>query len=189
MYFNADTQAHVLDRLHFALRSGGLLLLGKAEKLLSHGDLFQPLDPQRRFFAKVSLAAPTVPTPARGGEYAEIAHEHLATNVALRDAALDIGYAARLGVDHHGRLVLANAQARAMFEIEGRDLERPLRDLEVSYRPADLRRAIARGQEMGEATSLRALEWHGRRVRSASSTWTCCPWRKAASAPWSPSAT
>jgi two-component system CheB/CheR fusion protein len=32
MYLNAETQANVLDRLHFALRDGGVLLLGKAER-------------------------------------------------------------------------------------------------------------------------------------------------------------
>ena len=36
MYFNAETQARILDRFHFALDDGGYLFLGKAEMLLTH---------------------------------------------------------------------------------------------------------------------------------------------------------
>jgi chemotaxis methyl-accepting protein methylase len=36
MYFNAETQARILARFHFALADHGLLFLGKAEMLLSH---------------------------------------------------------------------------------------------------------------------------------------------------------
>ena len=36
MYFNAETQARILRRLHFALRDDGFLFLGKAEMLLTH---------------------------------------------------------------------------------------------------------------------------------------------------------
>ena len=53
MYFNSETQATILRRLHFALEPEGVLFLGKAEMLLSHGDLFKPSDLRRRFFAKV----------------------------------------------------------------------------------------------------------------------------------------
>ena len=46
MYFNAETQARILSRFHFALVDGGTLFLGKAEMLLSHGSLFLPTDLQ-----------------------------------------------------------------------------------------------------------------------------------------------
>src|SRR3954451_7983797 len=58
MYFNAETQAHILARLHFALRPDGLLFLGKAETLLSHSDLFAALDLKRRLFQKVTVDTP-----------------------------------------------------------------------------------------------------------------------------------
>ena len=35
MYFNAEAQAQILERLHFAVVDGGYLVLGKAEMLLS----------------------------------------------------------------------------------------------------------------------------------------------------------
>ena len=35
MYFNAETQARILARFHFALADDGVLFLGKAEMLLT----------------------------------------------------------------------------------------------------------------------------------------------------------
>src|SRR5262249_11719400 len=54
MYFNAETQARILSRFHFALASGGVLFLGKAEMLLSHSGLFLPVDLKRRVFRTVN---------------------------------------------------------------------------------------------------------------------------------------
>ncbi|MFB9321527.1 CheR family methyltransferase [Cryptosporangium minutisporangium] len=42
MYLNAETQARVLARFNFALNDVGVLFLGKAEMLLSHGQLSAP---------------------------------------------------------------------------------------------------------------------------------------------------
>ena len=48
MYLNAETQSRVLARLHFGLAPDGFLFLGKAEMLLSHADLFRPVDLKQR---------------------------------------------------------------------------------------------------------------------------------------------
>ncbi len=57
MYFNAETQARILDRFHFALNDGGCLFLGKAEMLLTHGAAFTPVDLKRRIFVKAPRVA------------------------------------------------------------------------------------------------------------------------------------
>ena len=44
MYFTRETQAKVLNRFHFALRNGGFLFMGRAELLLTHGELFTPVE-------------------------------------------------------------------------------------------------------------------------------------------------
>ncbi len=54
MYFNAETQARILARLHFALNDVGFLFLGKAEMLLTHANLFNPTDLKHRIFTKAS---------------------------------------------------------------------------------------------------------------------------------------
>src|SRR4051794_21431406 len=53
MYFNAEILTRILSRFHFALSPGGVLFLGKAEMLLSHGKLFMPVDLKRRLFQRV----------------------------------------------------------------------------------------------------------------------------------------
>ena len=58
MYFNAETQARILSRFHFALNEGGFLLLGRAETLMSQGKAFTPVDLQRRLSRKANHGAP-----------------------------------------------------------------------------------------------------------------------------------
>src|SRR5262249_2147569 len=52
IYFPRETQAKVLSRFHFALRNGGFLFMGRAELLLTHGELFTPLELKWRVFTK-----------------------------------------------------------------------------------------------------------------------------------------
>src|SRR5215470_1757581 len=52
MYFTRETQAKVLNRFHFALRNGGFLFMGRAELLLTHGELFTPVELKWRVFSK-----------------------------------------------------------------------------------------------------------------------------------------
>jgi two-component system CheB/CheR fusion protein len=53
MYFTAQTQARILARFHFALKDTGFLFLGKAEMLLTHGNLFSPIQLKHRIFSKM----------------------------------------------------------------------------------------------------------------------------------------
>src|SRR5215217_3450119 len=52
MYFTAETQGRVLRNFHFALRDDGVLMLGKSEMMISHRDVFEPVDINRRIFRK-----------------------------------------------------------------------------------------------------------------------------------------
>jgi two-component system CheB/CheR fusion protein len=58
MYFNAETQARVLSRFHFALNDGGFLLLGRAETMMAQGTAFAPVDPKRRLSRKAGHGGP-----------------------------------------------------------------------------------------------------------------------------------
>ena len=58
MYLNAEAQAHVMSRFHFALDDGGSLFLGKAEMLFSHASLFQPRSLKWRVFSKITVRVP-----------------------------------------------------------------------------------------------------------------------------------
>ncbi len=142
MYFNAEIQARILARFHFALKEGGALFLGKAEMLLTHTHLFTPLNLQHRVFRKVPKVnfRDRLLVLAQSGD--EEAESSMNFHVRLRDAALNAIPLAQLIVDHQGKLVMASPPARTMFGINSQEVGRPFQDLEVSYRPLELRSPI-----------------------------------------------
>ena len=144
MYFNAETQSHVVDRFHFALRENAYLFLGKAEMLLSEADRFEVISMQQRIFRRRPGAAvskyQSVPLTIDIGAPAE--NREVSRKRQLRDLALETAPFAVLGIDAEGTIVLLNNQMRALFGLMSRDLGRAFRDLEISYRPIELRSLI-----------------------------------------------
>jgi two-component system CheB/CheR fusion protein len=142
MYFNAETQSRVLGRMHFALKPDGVLFLGKAEMLLSHATYFRAIELKRRFFRKVATGTnerrpvlpPTGSNGATAGEDLDLTR--------LRHAALMSSAAAQVVLDHEGRLALCNNRAAHLFGLGPRDVGRLIQDLEMSYRPIELRAHI-----------------------------------------------
>jgi two-component system CheB/CheR fusion protein len=158
MYFNADAQSRIVARFHFALSPGGVLCVGKAETLLSHAPTFRTLDAKRRVFAKVDRSPPVERQPTLA---------HAAETVAgpddarLREAAAEVGPLAQLVVDRQGTVVHANQHLRAVFGLSTRDLGRPLKDLELSYRPFELRSCLEQAFTEGRAVGLSDGRWAG----------------------------
>ncbi len=142
MYFNLETQSRILTRFHFALNDGGFLFLGKAEMLLTHPDLFSPIDLRYRIFSKVQKPEIRERLLALGRNGEEEASTRLTQYVRLREAAFDSVGVAQVVVDLNGTLVLSNRPARALFGLRTRDLGRPFYELELSYRPLELRSRI-----------------------------------------------
>ncbi|MBC8330811.1 MAG: PAS domain-containing protein [Anaerolineae bacterium] len=147
MYMNADTQSEILQRLHFALREDGYLFLGKAEMMLTRTNLFLPTDLTYRVFSKVPrifdrnhLYAPPQPREEKLDSTLEIQR-------TLWEGALNAIDLAALVIDRHGTLVMANNALRVMFDLDARDIGRPLQDFEISYRPVELRSLIDRVYE------------------------------------------
>jgi two-component system, chemotaxis family, CheB/CheR fusion protein len=158
MYFNAATQADILDRFHFALRDRGYLFLGRAEMLLSDGERFEAVNVPLRVFRRRPgrRIAPTV-HPALMPAESQIAPV-LSRARQLRDLALGGSPVAHVIVDVDGVVVSINNQARAMFGLTGRDEGRLLRDLEISYRPVELRSLIEQAQTERRLVRLSAIE-------------------------------
>ena len=140
MYFDAPTQSRILSRFFFALNEGGYLVLGKAETLLTHGNTFQPVDLKRRIFQK--LARGRGAAPAFGTRGAARLADTDASGMDLRDAALRASSIAQFVVDRTGTVVFANDRANGLFRLGIGDVGRPLSELEVSYRPVELRSLI-----------------------------------------------
>jgi two-component system CheB/CheR fusion protein len=159
MYLNSETQARVLSRLHFALNPGGFLLLGRAETLMAHGHTFVPVDFKRRLSRKgVGHSARDLPLPPlerpRRGEGSAVER--------ISSAALEASPVAQIVVDPAGELVTVNERARELFGLFRDDVGRPLRDLQISYRPVELRSLVERVESERRPVLVRDIEWRGR---------------------------
>jgi two-component system, chemotaxis family, CheB/CheR fusion protein len=139
IYLDTETQNRVLPRLHYALTERGILFLGKAETQLFGSDLFEPIDLKSRIFRKNKASAGRDPMFAGGSR------EHPSrppVQPRLIEAALNAGSVATLVLDADNRLVAANLAARRLLGVVDHDLGRPFQDLEISYRPVELRSRI-----------------------------------------------
>lgn len=141
MYFNAEAQALILGRFHFALSNDGLLILGKADMLLTHTNLFTPIDLKLRLFQRTPRILKTVPRATAEGDRprAAAARKPDPPIALLHGAAFEGSPVAQVVLDAQGRLAAANRHARANFGLTPADVGRPFHDLELSYAPVELR--------------------------------------------------
>ena len=159
MYFNTEAQSKIIDRFHFALRERGHLFLGKAEMLLSDGDRFEVVSMRQRIFRRrPGSAGPpqaaSVKLQANGGvEVREAGRKR-----QLRDLALEAAPYAMLGVDVDGTVSVLNSHVRSLFGLTSQDVGRPLRDLEISYRPTELRSLIEQAQAEHRTVRVNGVE-------------------------------
>ncbi|SET85569.1 CheR family methyltransferase [Nonomuraea wenchangensis] len=156
MYFNTEMQVNIVRRFHFALADSGFLFMGKAEMLLNHSDRFEPVDLRMRLFKKVRpVGHSSRATWSAVGSASDLA----ARLPALASVALASGPVAQLVLDLPGDLALANSRAEALFNLGPRDVGRPFQDLEVSYRPVELRSVIEQARRELRTVELREVGW------------------------------
>jgi two-component system CheB/CheR fusion protein len=158
MYFEPEAQARILARLHYALSEKGYLFLGKAEMLLRRDTLFVPVDLKQRIFNKL---------PRVGGRDQRVAAaqggtldpaDHSTRQSRLRELMVDALPVAQLVVDLGGIVVAINERARSVFGLVVADVGRPLQDLEVSYRPIELRSLIDQAYRDRRSLEARDVE-------------------------------
>jgi two-component system, chemotaxis family, CheB/CheR fusion protein len=157
MYFNAEAQARILARFQFALTASGILFLGRSETLLSRSVDFGALDVRQRLFVKTA-----------GGPRERVGEldrrrwiEPTDTIQRLRDASADSAPVAELLVDNSGKVIQLNGQLRSVFGLTAHDLGRPLQDLEISYRPFELRSCIERAYAEHRPIAQSEGAWRG----------------------------
>jgi two-component system, chemotaxis family, CheB/CheR fusion protein len=139
MYFNAEMQDHILARFHFALNDTGYLFLGKAEMLLTHTNLFTPDNLKHRVFNKSTNIGLRDRLRVLHHIGEEEAASRLTRQLRVRDLSFYIAPFPQLVVDTEGNLSLANEQACAAFNIHPGNMGQPFRDLDISFRPMELR--------------------------------------------------
>jgi two-component system CheB/CheR fusion protein len=163
MYFNSETQQRILERFNFALGPHGFLFLGKAETLLTQSTLFEPVDLRLRIFSKTGGSHRgrmlTVPRRESNGESGD--------DVTVNDLALDEVRQPLVVVDLAGNVTLINSLARSLFNLRPADVGVPIQNLEMSYRPLELRSVIAEAlgeRRLAERKAIRWAEGDDRRV-------------------------
>ncbi len=157
MYFTAETQSQVLRRFNFALDNDGVLMLGRSEMLITHTDLFTPVDLKRRVFRKVLRVTARERMRVLVHEFAGNVSRSFADT--LRDTAFDVGADGQIVVDVSGAVVMANDAARTMFNLGLGDLGRPIQDVELSYRPVELRKHLDAVSAERRGIELSAVSW------------------------------
>jgi two-component system CheB/CheR fusion protein len=158
MYFNQEAQARITARFHYALRDGGYLVLGKAETLQKFTGTFDPVDLKHRVFRKHTKDSSG--DRAQGAFSGREARETTdGASQRLRDIAFDDDLNAQLVVDGRGILVMANRRGRELCGLQPRDIGRPLQDLEVSYRPLELRSCIEDAHTRRQPVQVTDVAW------------------------------
>ncbi len=158
MYFTPTAQTRILAKLHFALRPTGFLVLGRSEALATRSALFTPFDLKRHVFQ----------TNETGRGRRLMPDEMIEPVPALRPAergpdvrvlGFELGPVAQILLDVGGILVGANQHARTLFGLTAREIGRPVQDLELSYRPLELRSRLDTVYADRHAVWVRGVEW------------------------------
>jgi len=153
MYFTSETQTAIIERMHFAIKDEGFLFLGRSEMLFSGRHFFAPDHVKHRVFTKIVEADASLRrTPIADGGSDELLRRH------LQDEALDAARAVQIVIDSFGLVVSINEMARRTFGLDRRDIGRALHDLEVSYRPIDLRSLIDEVRAEGRSIEVPSIE-------------------------------
>ncbi|MCV7444347.1 PAS domain S-box protein [Mycobacterium paraense] len=158
MYLNAETQRNVVGRLHFALAPQGTLFLGHAEMLLSHSDRFSPLNLKNRIFRKVPGGQGAVERYDPAAAFYE-RHGDLPGLTTVRDLAFRASPVAQIVITGEDTVAMINQQAENIFGLSARDIGRLLRDLEVSYRPVELRAYLEQAKVERRSTRIPDVKW------------------------------
>ncbi|MBW3638511.1 MAG: PAS domain-containing protein [Actinobacteria bacterium] len=154
MYFTPEAQTRVLERFSYALHEDGLLLLGKAEMLLTQSHLFTPVSlPHRIFRSRRPASAGTVTALPVGGPQPELVLRR------TMEAAFVGAAGAQVVLDANGVVTLLNQGARRSLGLSLNDVGRSFAELELSRVPVDLRPVLVGVQTSREPVHLQDIAW------------------------------
>jgi two-component system CheB/CheR fusion protein len=159
IYFNSATQVGVMSRLHHALAENGVLVLGKSELLLTFTEGFAPLDLPLRVFRKVPVVRPRDSLQALVGQVGR-ARRHDIPDAVL--AAFRVSPVAQLVLDVDNVVVLGNEPLWALFGVGEGEVGAELKDLELSYRPFELRSLIEQAATQENPVFREGASWSAR---------------------------
>ncbi len=138
MYFTTETQSRVLGRFSFSLHPHGVLMLGRAEMLLTQSALFTAIDlPMRIFAVRPSSATSRLTALAVGGYGRDLARRR------VTEAAFSSAPAAQVVLDGQGVIALINERAQQALPLSQADVGQPFGELAMATKPFGLRATVA----------------------------------------------
>ncbi len=155
MYFGPELRQRILANFSFALNRGGFLVVGKAEALQSGRSFFVPYNLKRRIFMKDGAAGTTFNLP----RLLPPELPDLGAPPHLGEEAFEHAPTAQVVVDEQNRVAGINERARKLFSLRQRDVGRALQDLELSYRPLELRSLIDEVRSEHGPVARRDIRW------------------------------
>lgn len=159
MYFNAETQAKILNKFQFGLAPSGVLVLGQAEMLLSHKGIFEAVDLKRRIFRKAAATSEGTAQLVVNPPVSTERRSDVRGAEQLLRYAYSASPSAQVVVTADDVIALVNQEAEVLFGLSPADVGRPLRDVEMSYRPVELRGYLEQARAERRPLRVRDVEW------------------------------
>jgi two-component system CheB/CheR fusion protein len=130
-----EKQQKAIARLLFSLKTHGNLIVGKGEVIPPRHGL-QTIENEQCIYRKM------ISSRLQFGDLPDLVTDPNMRGTALEQVALDSCGPAQIVIDAFGAIAVANLKARTTFGITPADIGKPLQDLELSYRPLELRSLI-----------------------------------------------
>jgi two-component system, chemotaxis family, CheB/CheR fusion protein len=125
--------------------------------LITHADLFRPTDIKRRIFHKVVRTTMRDRVRVMATDLANSAPTGMADT--LRESAYNLTSGAQVVIARDGTVAMANDHARRMLGLTPKDIGRDFHDLDISYRPVELRARVERIAEDRQPIVLEGVTW------------------------------
>jgi two-component system CheB/CheR fusion protein len=140
-----EHQQRSLNKMLFSVNTGGFLLVGNGEGIPA-GYGFQQMDSCPALYRKT----------LRNRMQFNDSNASRANSPAamLEETVLDVCGPAQIVVDSYGTVALANLKARTTFGITSADLGKAVQELEISYRPLELRSHLEKCSKEGEVIKV-----------------------------------
>ena len=133
-------------------------MLGRSEALATRKDEFAPVDLKGRIFRRTPTRReramsddPRPPAPAQPVPDPRTPD--------VRGLGFELGASAQILIDVGGKVVAANRHARSLFGLSLRDIGRQVQDLELSYRPLELRPRLDALHAERRPVAVRGVDW------------------------------
>ncbi len=159
IYFNSETQLGVMRRMHAALAEDGVLVLGKSELLLTFTEGFVPVELPLRVFRRAPVLRVRGPLQALVGQALGPRWRDIPDTVL---EAFRVSPVAQLVLDVDDVVVMGNEPLQALFGVGEREIGSELKDLEISYRPFELRSLIEQAAEQDRPVFAEGVAWFDR---------------------------